>query len=139
MTKALKMINMYIYIGWEKGQWETGHLKNFHGRRYTLFSRKWDILFSGNDCFLWELDHLSSGNRTTYPLGFRTSSGKLDMRNGTRYSLGFGPLILWKTSSGNREFGNLFLTVILYMIMSRYFKSPPEWFRMQKVLLNESL
>ena len=80
-------------------------------------------MFPRGSLILWKMDHLSSG--------IRTSSGKRDMGNGTRYPLGFGPLILWKTghgkrdtisvgirttyplvtSSGNREFGNRFLTV----------------------------
>ena len=67
--------NICIYIVWEKVQWETGHFKMFQGRRDTLFSGKRDILPSGNDFFfLWESDHLSSGNQTTYTLGFWTSS-----------------------------------------------------------------
>ena len=105
------MINICIYIVWEKGQWETGHFKIFQGRRDTLFSVKRDILPSGNDFILWKSDHLSSGHQTTYPLGFRASSGKWDMGNGTGYPLGFGPLNLWEISSGNREFGNRFLTL----------------------------
>ena len=67
------------------------------GRRDILFSGKREILSSGNDFILWESGHLSSGNRTTYPLGFGTSSGKRDMGNGTLYPLGIGPLILWET------------------------------------------
>ena len=54
------MINICIYIVWEKGQWETGHFKIFQGRRDTLFSVKRDILPSGNDFILWKSDHLSS-------------------------------------------------------------------------------
>ena len=69
------------------------------GRRDTLFSGKREILSSGNDFILWESGHLSSGNRTTYPLGFGTSSGKRDMGNGTLYPLGIGPLILWETGN----------------------------------------
>ena len=79
MTKALQMINIYIYIVWEKGQWKKGHLKMFQGRRDTLFS----------------------GNGTFYPLGTILSSG-----NRTTYPLGIGPLILWKSdhlSSGSRD------------------------------------
>ena len=76
MTKALKIVNIYIYIVWEKGQWEMGHFKMFQGRRDTLFSGKREVLPSGTNFILWELDHLSSVNRTTYPLGI-------------------GPLILW--------------------------------------------
>ena len=117
MTKALEMINICIYIVWEKGQWETGRFKMFQGRRDTLFFCKRDILSPGNDFFLWESDHSSSGNRTTHPLGigplilwesdhlfsgirgilWETGHGKQDMGNGTRYSLGFGPLILWES------------------------------------------
>ena len=46
----------------------------FSGRRDTLFSGKRDILSSGNDFILWVMGHgkrdtLSSGIRTTYPLG----------------------------------------------------------------------
>ena len=93
---------------WEKGQWERGHFKNFQGIRDTLFSWKWDILPFRYNFTFWESDQLSSGNRTTYPLGFWTFSGKWDMGNGTGYPLGFGPLILWETSSVNQEFGNQF-------------------------------
>ena len=50
--KAIKMMNICIYIVWEKGQWETGHFKMFQGRRDTLYSGKLDILPSGNDFFL---------------------------------------------------------------------------------------
>ena len=78
MTKALKMINICMYIVLGKGQWETGYFKMFQGRRDTC-------LPFGNDFFLWESDLLSSGKR--------------DMRIGTRYPLGFGPLIFWDTSS----------------------------------------
>ena len=81
------MINTFIYIVWEKGQWVTGHFKMFQGRRDTLFFGKRDILPSENDFFIWKSAHLSSGNRTTYPLGI-------------------GPLILWESdhvSSGIRD------------------------------------
>ena len=78
MAKALKMMNICIYTVEEKGQWETGHFKMFHGEG-TLFSLK---------------------NETLYPLGAILSSG-----NRTTYPLGFGSLILWEASSGNREFG----------------------------------
>ena len=66
----------------------------------TLFSGKREILSSGNDFILWESDHLSSGNRTTYPLGFETSSG-----NGTWETGHVIPWELGHLSSGNREFG----------------------------------
>ena len=82
---------MHLY-GLGKGTMETGHLKMFQRSSDTLFSGKRDILPSGNDFFLWESGHISSGNRTVYPLGFGTSSG-----NGTIYPLGFG------TSSGKRD------------------------------------
>ena len=71
--------------------------KMFQGRRDTLFPGKRDILPSGNDFILWESDHLSSGNRTTYPLGIGPlilwDSGH-PLGNMTCYPLGFGPLIL---------------------------------------------
>ena len=51
--------------------WETGH-SIFSEKRDTLFSGKRDILSSGNDFILWQSGHLSSGNRTTYPLGIGT-------------------------------------------------------------------
>ena len=75
MTKALEMINICIFIVWEKGQLETGHFKVFQGRRDTLFSGKRDILSSGNDFFLWESDHLSSGIRDIL---WETGNGKRD-------------------------------------------------------------
>ena len=53
---------------------------------------------------IWELDHLTSGNRTS-SFGIRDILWETGHGNGTRYPLGFGPLILWETSSGNREFG----------------------------------
>ena len=36
-------------------------IKTLQGRRDTIFSGKRNILPSGNDNFLWESDHLSSG------------------------------------------------------------------------------
>ena len=77
MTKALKMINIHIYMVWERGQWETGNFKMFQWGRDTLVHGKRDIIPSGNDfilwerfyplgirpLILWELDHLSSGIR----------------------------------------------------------------------------
>ena len=74
--------------------WETGH---------STFCERSSLGIG--QLILFEPDHLSSGNWTTYPPGFETSSGKRDMGNETRYPLGFGPLILWETSSWNREFG----------------------------------
>ena len=55
-------------MGWEKGQWETGHFKCLRG--------------DGTLCSL--------GNGTFYPLGTILSSG-----NRTTYPLGIGPFILW--------------------------------------------
>ena len=57
---------------------------------------------------------LKPGKRTTYPLGFGTSSEKRDMKPDT-LSSEIGSLILWETSSGNREFGNRFLTTSRYI------------------------
>ena len=93
-SKALSCPLYYILYGLGKGT-----MGNFQGRRNTLLSEKRDNLPSGNDFILWEADHLSSGKR--------------DMGNRTRYPLGFGPLILWETSSGNWEFGNRFLTLVI--------------------------
>ena len=82
------------------------------------------FLSSGNDFILWESGHLSSGNRTTYPLGFGTSSGKRDMGNGTLYPLGIGPLILWETGnsilweSGKGE--SVFNRLYIYLVSSLY-------------------
>ena len=45
---------------------------------------------------LWESDRLSSWSRTTYPLGFGTSSVKRDM--------GIGPLILWESGIWEMDF-----------------------------------
>ena len=105
MTKALEMINICIYLVWEKGQWETGNgtFKNVSGEKghfilwETGYSTLWERFFPlGNGpLILWDSER---------PLG-----------NGTRYFLGFGPLILWETSSGNREFGNRFLTHCMYV------------------------
>ena len=81
MTKALKMINICIYIVWEKGHWETGHFQNVsgekgplilwdsghspwetgHGKRDTLSSGIRDILWETGNAILWESDHLFSG------------------------------------------------------------------------------
>ena len=94
------MLNICIYIIWEKGQWETRHLGIGHSMLWEkghFIPCKWDILPSGNDLFFWELDHLSSGNRTNYPLGFGHISWKREMGNVTRYPLEIGPLILWKS------------------------------------------
>ena len=51
MTKALKIINICIYIVWEKGQRDNG---------------KWDI----SKCFRGEGTLYSLGNGTRYPMGF---------------------------------------------------------------------
>ena len=109
MTNALKIINICIYMVWDNGNgtfenvseeqghfilWETGH------------STPWERFFT-------------LGIGTPYPLGIGPlilwDSGH-PLGNGTRYPLGFGPLILWETSSGNREFGNRFLTVCICRI-----------------------
>ena len=78
------MINICIYLVFEKGQWEMGHFKMFQGEG-TLYSL---------------------GNGTFYPLGTILSSG-----NRTTYPLGIGPLILWERSSGYRKFGKRVLTM----------------------------
>ena len=79
----------------------------FSGRRETLFSGKQDILSSGNNFIVWESGHLSSGNRTSYPLGIETSSGNRDMGNRTHYPLGN---ILWE--SGIWE---MYITCIVFV------------------------
>ena len=60
-----------------------GHFEMFHGR--------WDIsiIWETGHSILWEKGHLSSGNRTTYPLGIGTSSGNRD--------------ILWESGHGKRD------------------------------------
>ena len=114
MTKALKMINTCIDILWEKEQWETEHFEMFQGRRDTvfsgkrvilcsgrrdtLFSGKQDILPSGNDFFLWESDHLSSGNRNTYTLG----TAPFNFWESDHLSSGIRD-ILWETGHGKRD------------------------------------
>ena len=63
-----------------------GTFQNFSREKGTLYSREtrhftlWERFFHlGIGPFiLLESDHLSSGNRTTYPLGFGTPSGKRD-------------------------------------------------------------
>ena len=96
----------------------------FQGRRDTLFSGKRDILPSGNYFFVWDLDHLSSGNRTIYHLGIGPlilwESGH-PLGNGTRYPLGFGPLILWEKSSGNRNLGDEVQPYILLTLLPHIF------------------
>ena len=79
--------------------WETGH------------STFWERFFPQGigSLIFWESDHLSSGNRTTYPLGFGTSSWTRDMGNGTRYPFGFGPNILWETDHLSSGIGPLIL------------------------------
>ena len=81
------------------------------GTLYFLGNGKFS---SGNDFILWKSDHLSSGNRTTFPLGigplFLRESDQLSSGNRTTYPLGIGSLIFWETghvkrdtlSSGNR-------------------------------------
>ena len=61
------------------------------------------ILWGKGQFIIWETRNSIpwerfSENPTTYPLGIGTSSGKLDVGNGQRHSLGFGPLILWETA-----------------------------------------
>ena len=59
------------------------------------FLGKRDILPSGNDLFLWESDHLFSGNRDTYPLGI----GPLILRESDHLSSGIRD-ILWEPGHG---------------------------------------
>ena len=106
MTKALKMKSIHLYsLG--KGTRGNGTFQNVSGETGNF------ILWEAGHLNLWErLDHITSWNRTTFPLGSGTSSGNRDMGNGTRFPLGFGPLIPWETYSGNREFGNLFFHLL---------------------------
>ena len=103
MTKALQMIiSAFIYLGrrdisiiWETGHsifWEKGHFILWETGNSILWERFYPLVIE--PLILCESDHLSSVNRTTYPLGFGTSSGKRDLENGTRYSLGIGPLMI---------------------------------------------
>ena len=72
------------------------------------------ILWETGQSTLWER-FFSSGNRTTYPLGI----GSLILWESDHLSSGNRTIILWETGhgkrdtlfSGNREFGNRFLTV----------------------------
>ena len=69
-----------ISIIWETRHsmlWEKGHF--FSGNR--------DILPSGNHFFLWESDHFFSEIRDIL----------WETGHGTRYPIGFGPLILWES------------------------------------------
>ena len=111
MTKALKLINICIFIVWEKGQWKTGQ---FQGRRDTLFSGKRDILPSGNNFFplgigpliLWKTDHFSSI--------IREILWERDMGIGTRYPLGFRPLIIWESGLWEMRFNHLYVFIALW-------------------------
>ena len=86
MTQALEMINICIYIVWEKEQWKTGHFKMFHVRKKTLYSL-------GNGTFYPLGTIFSSGNRLYS--GIRDNPGKRDMINGRgsdHFSSGKHPL-----------------------------------------------
>ena len=90
-----KYLNLYS-LG--KGTMGTGTFQNcFRGEGTLILWETGHSILHGNDFFLWESDHLSSWIRDIL---WVTGHG-----NGTRYPLGFGPIILWETSSSNWEFG----------------------------------
>ena len=94
---------------------DPGHTRGFRG--YGTWETRHDILSDTDHLssgirtsyplgfgplILWDPDHLSSGIRTTYPLGYGPlilwDTDLLSSGIRTSYPLGYGPLILWDTN-----------------------------------------
>ena len=100
------LISMYIddplYLFCPQGIW----LKWF-----CIICHKQSVLCQIKFCGLYLISQIPDSQKISglnWYLGYPLGNGTLE----TGHLLGFGLLIFWETSSGNREFGNQFSTVL---------------------------
>ena len=109
-TEHFFSLKKNILLSWIRDPLSTGNRTNYP-LGFGTFPGKRDILSSGNDFFLWESDHLSSGIRNPLFSGIRDplylwDSEPLCSGILTTYLLGSWPPILWESdhlSSGIRN------------------------------------